>query len=96
MEHLNRFTVYLESVANAIKEKTCIYVLKFENMIFQDDKFQADDIKEKGLTPYITTSINEGENFIHITYELSFMALTSCLRMSRRRLSSLHKRLQSK
>ncbi len=78
MEHLNRFTVYLE---------TCIYVMKFENMIFQCNKFQADDIREKGLTPYVITSINEGENFIHITFEFSFMLLTSGLRMSRRRLS---------
>ena len=66
----SRCTGYLESVANAAKEETRVYALKFENMIFHNNKFQADDIEGKALTPYVTPSSKEGENFIHITYEI--------------------------
>ncbi len=34
-----RCTGYLESVANAAKEETWVFVLKFENMIYYNGKF---------------------------------------------------------
>ncbi len=52
----SRFTGYLESTANETMEENQVYALKFENIIFHYYRFQADDIKEKALTPYFTPS----------------------------------------
>ncbi len=73
----SRYTGYLDSIINATKEETQVYVLKFENRIFCNDKFQADDVEEKALTPSGTPSNREYEIFIHITFGTSTKELTS-------------------
>ncbi len=50
------------------------------NMIFQNEKFQVDDIKGKAFTPYVTPSSRVGENFIHVTYEISFCGIDKLLK----------------
>ncbi len=76
----SRCTSYLESVTNATKEETQVYTLKFENMIFHNEKFQGDDIKGKALTPHGTPSSRIGENCIHVTYEIPFYGIDKLLK----------------
>ncbi len=66
----SRFTGYLERIANEKKENNHVNTFKFENMIFHYDKFHADDIKEKGLTPHVISCSKDEEIYIHITYEI--------------------------
>ncbi len=73
----SRSTSHLEKVVNAAKDETLVYTLKFENIIFHNQKFQADDIEGKALTPYVTPSSRDGENIIHISYGIH-MSLISC------------------
>ncbi len=59
--------------------------MNFENLIFHNEKFQADDIEGKALTPYVTPSSREGENFIHITYEIPIYGIDKLLKKGKKK-----------
>ncbi len=81
----SRFTSYLESTANATMEENQVYALKFENIIFHYYRFQADDIKEKALTPYFTPSSWEGENFISIYIKIPIYGIDKLLNKGKKK-----------
>ncbi len=81
----SRCTSYLESVANVAQEETQVNVLKFENMIFHNEKFQVSVIKWKALNPYVMPSSREGENFIHVTNEIPLCGMDKLLKKGKKK-----------
>ncbi len=83
----SRCTGHLESVANAVKQETRVYALKFENMIFHSDKYQDDDFKGEALTPYVMPSSRDGEIFIHVTYQISVYGIDKLLKKGKKKIA---------
>ncbi len=76
----SRFTGYLEIISNAAQEKTQVYALKFENVIFHSDKFHGDDIEGKALTPNVMPISSECEKFIHVPDEIPIYGINKLLK----------------